>query len=177
MREIHGDVRFQRQRGVLGHLGALVPGERPEQARGHVPDGLDDAVADGGGVPAVRQRDRDKVTALALHQCAHRGLPGPADHQVTLPVARHFAAFGLLGRWETETIPTIRAPLDRDRPRGWRRGPPHVLRLHYEWQARLWDKNYDGSRAAVSGRVNWPWWCSSGSSPARQLRLTRRAAG
>src|SRR6266487_1868509 len=97
MREEHGDVGFEGQRGVLGHLRALVPGDRPEQARRHVRQGLDDAIADGGGVPAVRQRDRDEIAAHALHQCAHSGLPGLADHQVTLPVTGYFAAFGLLG--------------------------------------------------------------------------------
>src|SRR5258708_1470914 len=95
--EIHRDIGCEGEGGVLGHLGALVPGDRSAQVRGHVPDGLDDALADRFGVAAVRQRNRDKVPALALHQGSHRGFPRLADHEVTFPVARYFTALGLLG--------------------------------------------------------------------------------
>src|SRR5260221_6162634 len=93
---IHRDIGCDGEGGVLGHLGALVPGDRSAQVRGHVPDGLDDALADRFGVAAVRQRNRDKVPALALHQGSHRGFPRLADHEVTFPVARYFTALGLL---------------------------------------------------------------------------------
>ncbi len=96
VREIHRDLRSEGEGGVLGHLDALVPGDRPAQVRGHVPHGLDDALADRAGVPAVRQCDRDQVAALALDERTHRGLPGLADHQVTFPVSGDFAAFCLL---------------------------------------------------------------------------------
>jgi hypothetical protein len=51
-------------------------------------------------------------------------LPALADDQVVLPVPGHLAAIGPVGRCEIDVIPTIRAPLERDRPRGWRRVRP-----------------------------------------------------
>jgi len=69
--EVNGQVSGDGEGGVGGHLGALVPGQRPAQVRGQAVDGIEEGVLDRGGVVAVWQRDRAQAAADPLDQ----GLP------------------------------------------------------------------------------------------------------
>jgi hypothetical protein len=57
------------QLGVLGHLGALVPGQRPAQLLGQCLDRVGDGVPDGlGAVPGQRRAVLDPgLVAVSVH--------------------------------------------------------------------------------------------------------------
>jgi hypothetical protein len=68
------------ERGVAGHLAALVPGQGLTHLAGHARDGVDERVTGGGGVAATGgQRDGDGVAAGALDQGGHRAATGAPD--------------------------------------------------------------------------------------------------
>ena len=101
------------QLDVLGHLGALVPGQRSAQLVGQRGDRGGDGVADGfGAVPGERRPVLDsRAVAVAVHawQVQQHREPGGAlderadrravetDDEVALPVAGHRSIVGLGG--------------------------------------------------------------------------------
>jgi hypothetical protein len=104
-------VFFDPQLGVLGHLGALVPGQRPAQLFGQRGDrggdrvtdrrpgampGQRRTVLDPGAIAAVhrRQMQQHREAAAALDQGADCGTAQPED-QVALPVPGNRTILGL----------------------------------------------------------------------------------
>ena len=99
------------QLGVLGHLRALIPGQRAAQLLGQGEDRVGDRVTHlFGAVPGDRRPVLDSWLAIvgwrevqqhreparALHQGADRGVAGPED-QVAFPVARDGSVLSLGG--------------------------------------------------------------------------------
>src|SRR5450755_1146734 len=85
--EVDLDAAVDRERGVLEHLLALVPGQRATQLLGQRPDAAYQRVADRFGAVTVGERDELAVAGLALNQ---RRDPGRelAEQQIALPVTR-----------------------------------------------------------------------------------------
>jgi hypothetical protein len=81
---------------MLGHPGALIPGQRPAQVRGQPVHRVEQGVPQRGGGVTGRQRHRAQVAAHPLHQ-GTRGLAVLADDQVAFPAAGHLAARHLGG--------------------------------------------------------------------------------
>ena len=95
--EVHGQVRGQRQCGMAGHLGALVPGQRAPYLCGEAADGFDEGVCECVGVLAVGQSEDDGEAAGSLHQGRSRGPAGLADDEIAFPRSRHPPVGGYFG--------------------------------------------------------------------------------
>ena len=109
--EVNGQSGVDPQLGVLGHLGALVPGERAAQLAWEgadgggygIPDGFSAVTRQGGAVldpglvtVAVHRREVQEhgEPGRPLDQGADGGAVEP-DDEVALPVAGHGPVFGL----------------------------------------------------------------------------------
>ena len=77
-----------RELGVLGHLLALIPGQRPPELLGQPSNGSSEGGADLLSPVPLGQRDQGEVAAGPLHQRRHCRWP-LAQQQVAFPVARH----------------------------------------------------------------------------------------
>jgi hypothetical protein len=81
---------------VLGHLRALIPGERAAKLVGQRGDGTLERFGDRLGLRPLGQGDELAVARLSLDQGGDRGGALAVSHQqVALPVARDGAAFDL----------------------------------------------------------------------------------
>ena len=93
--EVDRQVGLSLELGVLGHLVAAVPGDRPAQRERQRGNHLGQAhPGQLSGVPA-RQRSQQDEPAGAFDQGDHRALARAAQQQVALPVARHRPVLGL----------------------------------------------------------------------------------
>ena len=99
--EVDRDVGGGGEDGVLGHLAALVPGDRGSHGPGQVSDHGLQGGGDGLGVVAGAQAVYEHEAAGALHQGDQGAAPAGTDDQVALPVARYGPVSGL-GRAHTD---------------------------------------------------------------------------
>jgi len=88
------DPRLDREAAVLGHLRALIPGERAAKLGRQGRDASLERLADLDGAAAIGQGDELAVAGGALDQGRDRARPA-AHQQVALPVAGDGAVFDL----------------------------------------------------------------------------------
>jgi hypothetical protein len=82
------DTRVNRELQVLGHLLAVIPGQRAAQLLGQLEDSGGQCRAHALGGEPLRQREQPHIAAAAFHQGPHRAGP-PAKHQIAFPMPGH----------------------------------------------------------------------------------------
>ena len=84
---------------VPGHLGALVPGDRPQQAIGQITHPRFQRLVQRLAIPAGQMQQPDQPR-LPFDESADRGSLPPADDEIPLPVT----GFGSVGRFEGPVV-------------------------------------------------------------------------
>lgn len=80
---------------VLGHLGALIPGQSSSQRGGQMTDGGDERVADGFGSPLTSEVPEHHEAGGAFDQCRDRRSTQRADDEIALPMPWNFSRVNL----------------------------------------------------------------------------------
>jgi hypothetical protein len=95
--EIDGDIGGYRERGVVGHLGALVVGDRPPQVVGQPTHRFSQFQGDAAGGPVVRNSVEDEEPGRSLDRRQDLGGAVGSDDEVGPPVPGDGPVVGLCG--------------------------------------------------------------------------------